>query len=279
MSILETVSFGKYFFQIAMTLRETMFLNGILTNAEIWYNLKKSELEEFEELDRCLLRKVFSTQISCPKEALHLESGTISIGTLIKSRRVKYLHYLVKEDEKSMLSNFFHVQLNSEVRNDWTIQVRQDLKDFGIPFDLEYIKSKSEYSFKRLVKVKAQEYELYKLNSMKGSKMESTFHASLQMQTYLKLENISPDEAKLIFAFRSRMAQFSENFRGPHGPKMCLLCQTHLDNQPMAFSCPAIKPHLDEKGKYEYIFRSEIPSETISNLKIITKLREEKIVM
>ena len=42
MSILETVSFRKYYFQIAMTLRETMFLNGILTNAEIWYNLKKS---------------------------------------------------------------------------------------------------------------------------------------------------------------------------------------------------------------------------------------------
>ena len=33
MSILETV-------QLAVTLRETMFLNGILTTAEIWYNLK-----------------------------------------------------------------------------------------------------------------------------------------------------------------------------------------------------------------------------------------------
>ena len=45
MNMLEAVSFGKYVFQIAMTLRETMFLNGVLTNAEIWYNLKKCEIE------------------------------------------------------------------------------------------------------------------------------------------------------------------------------------------------------------------------------------------
>ena len=57
----------------------------ILTNAEIWYNLKKSELKKIEELERCRLWNVFSTQISCHKEALHLESGTIYIGTLIKS--------------------------------------------------------------------------------------------------------------------------------------------------------------------------------------------------
>ena len=42
LTILETVSFGKYYFQIAMTLRESMFLNGILTNSEIWYQKLKS---------------------------------------------------------------------------------------------------------------------------------------------------------------------------------------------------------------------------------------------
>ena len=34
-SILETVSFGMYYFEIAMTLREFMFVNGILTNSDI----------------------------------------------------------------------------------------------------------------------------------------------------------------------------------------------------------------------------------------------------
>ena len=276
-NILETVSFGKYYFQIAMTLRESMFLNGILTNCEVWYNLKKSEIEDLEELDRMLLRKIFNTQITCPKEALYLESGAVPISVIVKSRRLNYLHYLVKEDEETMLSKFFYAQWNSEVKNDWTCQVRLDLADFCLPEDLDFIKSKSEYSFKRIVKVKAMEYSISELNAMKGSKMENTFHSKLEIQSYLKLQKITPDDAKLIFSYRSRMAKFSENFRGPAGPKLCPLCLTHLDNQQMSFSCPKIKPNLNTKGKYETLFRSEIPLETIENLRMISKIRAENI--
>ena len=109
----ETVTFGKVLFSNCNHLERN---NVYKWNAEIWYYLNKSEIEEFDELDRCLLRKIFGTKISCPKEALHLESGTISIGTLIKSRRINYLHYLVKENQTSMLSQFFHAQYNYEVK-------------------------------------------------------------------------------------------------------------------------------------------------------------------
>ena len=225
--MLETVSFGHYYLQIALTLRETMFLSGILTNAEIWYNLKQSKIEEFEELDRSLLRKIFGTKISCPKEALHLESGTISVGTYIKARRINYLQYLLKENNDNMLSKFFHAQYNFEVKHDWTATVRQDLIDFGIQVNLENIKSKSEFVFKKMVKLKAQEYELCKLNSMKGSKMENTFHGKLEIQKYLMQKNISAEDAKLVFAFRTRMANFSENFLALIVPK-CVHYVTHI---------------------------------------------------
>ena len=53
--------------EIVILLRETMFINGILTNAEIWYNLTKEKIKELENLDLTLLRKVlrvpFSTHI------------------------------------------------------------------------------------------------------------------------------------------------------------------------------------------------------------------------
>ena len=260
-----------------MTLRESMFLNGILTNSDVWYNLKKSEIEELEEIDRMLLRKILKTQISWPKEALYLESGAVPIGMILKSRRLNYLHYLVKENKNSMLSKFFYTQWNSEARNDWTVQIKLDLADFGLPEDLDFIKSKSDFSFKKLVKIKALEYTIGELNAMKGSKMENTFHSKLEMQSYLKLQNFTPDDAKMIFAYRSRMANFSENFRGPGGPKLCPLCSTHLDNQQMAFRCPEILPQLNKKGKYEGLFRTEIPLETVQNMRIISELRNQKL--
>ena len=123
--------------------------------------------------------------------------------------------------------------------------------------------------------MKATEFALSELNQAKGSKMEKTFHGKLVMQSYLKLPNMTPDDGKMVFAFRTRMANFSENFRGQSDPKQCPLCQTHLDNQQMAFNCPQIKPKLNSEGKYDGIFKTDVPVETIKNLRIIQKIREE----
>ena len=70
---------------------------------------------------------------------------------LVKMRRVNYLHYMLKENENSMLSKFFYAQWNLEIKDYWTVQVREDLIGFGIPEDFEWIKSRSEFSFKKLV--------------------------------------------------------------------------------------------------------------------------------
>ena len=58
MDILNSVSFGHKFFEIARTLREARLINGILTNADVWYSLQKSELDELEDVDKMLLRKI-----------------------------------------------------------------------------------------------------------------------------------------------------------------------------------------------------------------------------
>ena len=45
MNMLEKVSLGHAYFQIALLLRESIFLNSILTNADIWYGLEKSDIK------------------------------------------------------------------------------------------------------------------------------------------------------------------------------------------------------------------------------------------
>ena len=40
MDILNTVSFGSKYFEIAIILREAKLINGILTNVEVWYGLQ-----------------------------------------------------------------------------------------------------------------------------------------------------------------------------------------------------------------------------------------------
>ena len=47
MNIIDEVSFGPYLFEIAMLLRKSILINGITTNAEIWYNFSESDEQEF----------------------------------------------------------------------------------------------------------------------------------------------------------------------------------------------------------------------------------------
>ena len=73
MSVLETISFGKHFFIIAIRLHEAIFFNSILTIIEAWYGLRNSEIEELEAVDRILLRKILSLPTTTPNEALFLK--------------------------------------------------------------------------------------------------------------------------------------------------------------------------------------------------------------
>ena len=105
MDVLKSVSFGENFFEIAVTLRESILTNGMLTNCEIWYGITENEVSQLEEVDRLLLRQVMNVPISCPIEALYLELGCVPVSLVIKSRRVNYLHHLATLNEKDSSMN------------------------------------------------------------------------------------------------------------------------------------------------------------------------------
>ena len=76
------------------------------------------------------------------------------------------------------------------------------------------------------------------------------------------------------------MANFGENFRNGRTQVPCPLCQVHLDSQAMAFQCIKLKSEINMRGKYEDLFKDDIPSELVKTLtKIVdyrTKYLEEK---
>ena len=104
-------------------LREALFVNSTLTNAEIWYGVKYSEINELEELDCLLIRKALQCPISTPKEAYHLELGLLPIWDIIKTRRLNFLYYIITSDTNGMLHKFFQAQYENSSKEDWTEQV------------------------------------------------------------------------------------------------------------------------------------------------------------
>ena len=45
MSMLEKTSVGRHFFKIAFLLRDSIFLNAMLTNSEVWYGMTKADVD------------------------------------------------------------------------------------------------------------------------------------------------------------------------------------------------------------------------------------------
>jgi hypothetical protein len=277
LSMIDKISLGKHYFKIALLLRESIFLSSVLNNSEIWYRLTKNDLEELEVLDRSLLKKIISAPNSTPTAALYLETGTMTIGTIIKARRLNFLQYLVKLPKDEMLSRFFHCQWLESNQHDWTNQVRIDLEELDLPVDLEEIEKKSIFSWKNLIKKRAKEFELRKLLNNKATKgksnMKNLNYDKLHLQDYLI--NLDVKLAKNVFRYRTRMIQFDGNFNCQELVNVCPLCGLHSDLQHISFQCPVVVEKIGIEEDYENIFGDKVSLKLAKTLQQITKLRQK----
>ena len=132
MSILDEICFGKYYFQVAMTLRNSLLLSSLLTNAEAWYNLSSTDVTELEKVDEDLLRNVLECPVSTPREMLYLELGVSPIRNMIRSRRINFLQYILKEEKDSLMYRFLMAQKDNPVKNDWCLMVMQDIEMYQL---------------------------------------------------------------------------------------------------------------------------------------------------
>ena len=107
MTMLKELCLGKHYFKIAMTLRNLYFLNSVLCNSEVWYPLKKSDLQGIVAADKLLLRRITNSSSSVPSCLLFLELGAIPAAHIIKCRRILFLHYILTREKTEMIFNFF----------------------------------------------------------------------------------------------------------------------------------------------------------------------------
>ena len=52
MQILQTTSYGKYYFEVALILRESLFLSSLLLNSEAWVNISDKDIRKLEHADK-----------------------------------------------------------------------------------------------------------------------------------------------------------------------------------------------------------------------------------
>ena len=157
--------------------------------------------------------------------------------------------------------------------------MKLDLEEFEISSNLELIRSKSKLAFKNLVRSKAKEVALEALNEIKKkhSKMDNLFYVDHEMQDYLKDRRLKTSMAKAVFKFKTRMANFSENFKEGGQTKPCPMCKepNALDTQRHSLMCKVIVTNIEIECSYEEIFYSKVEVKAAKTVENILKFRKE----
>ena len=148
---------GKYYFETAIILRNSFLVGSILCSSETWYNVTEKEIRTVEQIDESFLRKLMETGKGCPLAMLYLTLGIQPLRFVVKSRRLNFLHYMLNENEDSMLNKFLICQINQPSRGDWIHQTLKDLKEFEINISLDELKNIPKNKFKQIVREKGEE--------------------------------------------------------------------------------------------------------------------------
>ena len=103
-----------------------MLLNGILYNSEAWHNIKEKEMRRLEEVDEHLLRALVHGHAKTLLEFLYLETGAIPIRYVIGSRRMCFLHTILKRADNEITKWIYKAQSKSPLEGDFYNLVKDD---------------------------------------------------------------------------------------------------------------------------------------------------------
>ena len=255
-------------------------LSAILWNIESWYNLTDAEVEELQILDRILLRKILQVSKSCPSIYLYLDLGVAPLKRMIQAKRVMFLQYILTRKDDDLLKKFFLAQCRNPSKNDWCHTVRQDLSELGISNEFDDIKKLSKYQLSKLVKSACVEksFDDLILAQERYSKGKELNYGKLKIRSYFTTNNISKEQAILIFKFRVRLINVKANMRSNYlNDIICPVCSLEEDLQQHLISCKPLNKCNVTTLEYNSLFgcNEDKMLDVIQKMQILLKQRED----
>ena len=152
---------------VAVLLRNRLLLISLLCNSEAWFNISNAELELLESVDLMLLRSIMKAPKSTPKEMFFLELGILPLREIIRERRLNFVHYILNQEENSLIVKVFEKQLKNCSLKDWVKTVMDDLEKVGLNATFAEIKTTRKAIWKNIVKKSISEHSFLYLENLK----------------------------------------------------------------------------------------------------------------
>ena len=253
LSILKEISFGQYYFEEALQFRNAKLINGMLCSIESIHGLTKSHVEQLEQCDRFLMRKMFNCVSSTAIEAYYLETNTLPLRFVIIARRLMFYWDILQKPALELVNQVFKAQTLSPVRNDWCLKVDEDLKYCNIGLSESEISSMKKNKFKTLVTEKIHEVAKLYLIKLKNKHSKSDgLSADGKVQDYLTSSKLTTEEKQLHL--RTRTFECKANYSSLYNAELaCSICLEE-DNQGHLLRCGRTTNGVDLKGVQYVVF-------------------------
>jgi hypothetical protein len=91
MQILQSMFFGKFYFEVALVLRSSLLHSSLLLNSEAWVNLSDQNIRGLEQTDEILLSRILDSAANTSNIFKYLELGAVPVRFEIMKRKILFL--------------------------------------------------------------------------------------------------------------------------------------------------------------------------------------------
>ena len=181
---MESTYFGKYYFEVAMILRESLFLSSLLLNSEAWVNYSEKDIRILEQCDESLLTSILDCGGKSSNALKYLELGAIPIRYIIMKRKLLYLQYILKQNKESMVYSVLKAIEENPLKNDFVFTCKKYLENLKMKLSFKDIEKMSKLQLKRILqeKIKYEALEYLKNQQVKQEKIKNLEFLDLKMQ-------------------------------------------------------------------------------------------------
>ena len=267
-AILQDIPLGNRRTQIGLILRQAWFINGCFFNSEIWTGFNENDLKYLTVIDHKILRLITGAQAKVPIEMLFLETSQLPLKNIMASRRILYLHNILKRNEDELVKRVFYAMKNSPLKGDWSTIVFEDMELISLTLSEEEISQMSKTAFKTIVKTKMRRHVLDELNTIKGghTKVSCIEHSDLKIpQKYITSSKFSNKQKSLLFNLRCKsQSEFLSNFSSSTCIIPCKFCQKFEDSQEHSLSCEMLQANMTTQNRQ--LLEGAVYSDLFSNV-------------
>ena len=183
MQILKSLFFGKYYFEVALVLRSSLFLSSLLLNSEAWVNLSEKNIRKLEQTDEILLSKILDADSNSSNVFKYLELGIHPVRFEIMIRNVIFSQYILQQEENSMMSKVFKATRENPIQGDFVKTCTEYLETLDIELSFEEIRNMTKYEFTKLEKLKTTESAFKYLMEKKNQPGKQTKIEQVEYET------------------------------------------------------------------------------------------------